>query len=48
MLSKTLHEGLAEYAIGPKLRALRLKKKLGLEVTSEKDDKRGRIYRVAS
>ena len=30
MPSKTLHEGLAEYGIGPKLRALRLKKKLGL------------------
>ena len=25
-----------------------LKKKLGLDVTSEKDDKRGRIYRIAS
>jgi hypothetical protein len=25
-----------------------LKKKLGLEVASEKDDKRGRIYRIAS
>ena len=23
-----------------------LKKKLGLEVTSEKDDKRGRVYRI--
>jgi len=30
MLSRTLHEGLAEYEIGPKLRSLRLKKKLGL------------------
>ena len=26
--------------------AIALKKKLGLEVTSERDDKRGRIYRV--
>ncbi|MGA8291133.1 MAG: DUF3489 domain-containing protein [Rhodoplanes sp.] len=25
-----------------------LKKKLGLEVTSEKDEKRGRIYRIAN
>jgi predicted ArsR family transcriptional regulator len=25
-----------------------LKKKLGLEVTSEKDDKRGRVYRIGS
>jgi hypothetical protein len=25
-----------------------LKKKLGLEVTSEKDDKRGRVYRIAN
>lgn len=30
MLSETLSKGLAEYAIGPKLRALRLKKKMGL------------------
>jgi transcriptional regulator with XRE-family HTH domain len=30
MLSKTLQEGLGSYAIGPKLRALRLKKKIGL------------------
>ena len=30
MLSKTLQEGLDDYAIGPKLRALRLKKKIGL------------------
>jgi len=30
MLSKTLVEGLERYAIGPKLRALRLKKKMGL------------------
>lgn len=30
MLSKTLEEGLAKYAIGEKLRALRLRKKLGL------------------
>jgi transcriptional regulator with XRE-family HTH domain len=30
MLSKTLQDGLNEYAIGAKVRALRLKKKLGL------------------
>jgi transcriptional regulator with XRE-family HTH domain len=30
VLSPTLQEGLAEYAIGEKLRALRLKKKIGL------------------
>jgi transcriptional regulator with XRE-family HTH domain len=30
MLSKTLHDGLNDYAIGPKIRALRLKKKIGL------------------
>src|SRR6187200_1050987 len=30
MLSKTLQDGLNEYGIGPKLRALRLKKKIGL------------------
>lgn len=30
MLSATLREGLAEYAVGEKLRALRLKKKIGL------------------
>jgi transcriptional regulator with XRE-family HTH domain len=30
MLSKTLQEGLGEYAIGEKIRALRLKKKMGL------------------
>lgn len=30
MLSKTLHEGLTSYAIGEKLRTLRLKKKMGL------------------
>jgi transcriptional regulator with XRE-family HTH domain len=30
MLSTTLQEGLASYAIGPKVRALRLKKKMGL------------------
>jgi transcriptional regulator with XRE-family HTH domain len=30
MLSETLQEGLGEYAIGAKVRALRLKKKLGL------------------
>lgn len=30
MLSETLQEGLKEYAIGEKLRALRLKKKMGL------------------
>jgi transcriptional regulator with XRE-family HTH domain len=30
MLSATLHEGLSEYAIGAKIRALRLKKKMGL------------------
>ena len=30
MLSATLQEGLTEYAIGEKLRALRLKKKMGL------------------
>jgi len=30
MLSATLHQGLTEYAIGEKIRALRLKKKIGL------------------
>src|SRR4051794_27636941 len=30
MLSTTLQEGLTEYAIGDKVRALRLKKKMGL------------------
>ena len=30
MLSETLSKGLEQYAIGPKLRALRLKKKMGL------------------
>jgi transcriptional regulator with XRE-family HTH domain len=30
MLSKTLHDGLSDYAIGDKLRTLRLKKKMGL------------------
>ena len=30
MLSATLQEGLSEYAIGEKIRALRLKKKMGL------------------
>jgi transcriptional regulator with XRE-family HTH domain len=30
MLSATLQEGLSEYAIGPKIRSLRLKKKMGL------------------
>jgi transcriptional regulator with XRE-family HTH domain len=30
MLSKTLQDGLNDYQIGPKLRALRLKKKVGL------------------
>ena len=30
MLSKTLQQGLDDYAIGPKLRTLRLKKKIGL------------------
>jgi transcriptional regulator with XRE-family HTH domain len=30
MLSKTLQEGLGSYGIGPKIRALRLKKKIGL------------------
>src|SRR5512134_3817245 len=30
MLSKTLQDGLAEYAIGTRIRALRLKKKIGL------------------
>ena len=30
MLSPTLHEGLKAYAIGPKIRAIRLKKKMGL------------------
>jgi len=30
MLSPTLQQGLAEYAIGPKIRTLRLKKKMGL------------------
>src|SRR6187431_598980 len=30
MLSKTLHDGLDDYRIGPKIRGLRLKKKIGL------------------
>lgn len=30
MLSKTLQEGLGDYEIGPKIRALRLRKKIGL------------------
>src|SRR5689334_14260870 len=30
MLSKTLHDGLDDYRIGPKVRALRLKKKMAL------------------
>ena len=30
MLSETLAKGLSDYAIGDKLRALRLKKKMGL------------------
>jgi transcriptional regulator with XRE-family HTH domain len=30
MLSSTLREGLSTYAIGPKIRAIRLKKKIGL------------------
>lgn len=30
MLSKTLEDGLSQYAVGAKLRALRLKKKMGL------------------
>ena len=30
MLSPTLREGLKAYAIGPKIRAIRLKKKIGL------------------
>jgi transcriptional regulator with XRE-family HTH domain len=30
MLSETLQEGLNDYAIGPKIRSLRLKKKIGL------------------
>jgi transcriptional regulator with XRE-family HTH domain len=30
MMSKTLQEGLSAYAIGPKIRQLRLKKKMGL------------------
>jgi transcriptional regulator with XRE-family HTH domain len=30
MLSKTLQDGLGSYGIGPKIRALRLKKKIGL------------------
>jgi transcriptional regulator with XRE-family HTH domain len=30
MLSRTLEDGLGRYAIGPKVRALRLKKKMGL------------------
>jgi transcriptional regulator with XRE-family HTH domain len=30
MLSKTLQDGLNDYGIGPKIRALRLKKKIGL------------------
>src|ERR1044071_2710279 len=30
MLSKTLQDGLNDYRIGPKVRALRLKKKIGL------------------
>jgi transcriptional regulator with XRE-family HTH domain len=35
MLSDTLAEGLAHYRIGPKIRALRLKKKLGLTQLGE-------------
>ncbi len=30
MLTKTLQDGLADYGIGPRIRALRLKKKIGL------------------
>src|SRR5512147_2580319 len=30
MLSKTLQDGLNDYAIGPKIRTLRLRKKIGL------------------
>src|ERR1044072_2954829 len=30
MLSKTLQDGLNDYGIGPKIRAVRLKKKIGL------------------
>ena len=30
MLSKTLQDGLADYAIGTRIRTLRLKKKIGL------------------
>ena len=30
MLSPTLREGLKAYAVGPKIRAIRLKKKMGL------------------
>jgi transcriptional regulator with XRE-family HTH domain len=30
MLSPTLHDGLKSYSIGPKIRAIRLKKKMGL------------------
>jgi hypothetical protein len=30
MISETLNKGLGRYAIGPKLRALRLRKKMGL------------------
>src|SRR6476661_5127336 len=30
MLSKTLQDGLTDYAIGPRIRAMRLKKKIGL------------------
>ena len=30
MLSTTLEEGLKAYAIGPKIRAIRLKRKMGL------------------
>ena len=37
MLSATLQEGLEEYAIGEKIRTLRLKKKMGLvELMSKK------------
>src|SRR5688572_31194255 len=35
MLSATLQKGLSEYAIGPRIRELRLKKKMGLVVLGQ-------------
>jgi mannose-6-phosphate isomerase-like protein (cupin superfamily) len=42
MLSPTLREGLKAYAIGPKIRSIRLKKKMGLvELGSTRDCRQG-------